>query len=240
MMSKTLLPAVLDEGASAKVRRLLPTATQAPIDPFVFFDHFYAAAGAGFPDHPHRGFEAITFLLAGELRHADNMGHEAVLHAGEVQAFTAGSGIVHSELAGAAQAVEGLQLWVNLAKADKSMPAAYQPPAQPRRVMGAGYEMQLIVGGEDAPIRLHTPCWIAWLDLAAGEQFKAEVPAIWRGFAYLLRGDLHTQDGADAVGGEGLALEAGEALSTRDGAQCLIALGQPHGEPILMRGPYVD
>jgi len=238
-MSTTLIPEELNEGASARVRRLMPTAHQGALDPFVFFDHFHAAPGAGFPNHPHRGFEAITFLLSGELRHADNMGNNAVLHAGEVQAFTAGSGMIHSELAGADEAVEGLQLWINLAQALKGTAPGYQAPSKPRRIMAAGYEMQLIVGA-DAPIQLHTPCWIAWLDIAPGERFKPDVPAHWRGFAYVVQGELHSADYAHAIGGEGLSLAGAEAVSSPSGARVLIALGEPHGEPIFMRGPYVD
>ncbi len=238
-MSTTLYPEELHEGASAQVRRLMPTQHQRSIDPFVFFDHFHAMPGAGFPNHPHRGFEAITFLMSGELRHADNMGNDAVLRAGEVQAFTAGSGMMHSELAGANDAVEGLQLWINLAQAHKSLPPAYQPPVRPRTIVAAGYEIQLMVGA-DAPIRLHTPCWIAWLDLAAEESFTPDVPEDWRGFAYVVHGELQSADFARAIAGEGMSLSGGQALSSSSGARVLIALGQPHGEPIVMRGPYVD
>ncbi|OYY73533.1 MAG: hypothetical protein B7Y40_08780 [Gammaproteobacteria bacterium 28-57-27] len=238
-MSSTLVPVELKEGASAQVRRLMPTAHQGAIDPFVFFDHFQAAPGAGFPDHPHRGFEALTFLLSGELRHRDNMGNDAVLRAGEVQAFSAGSGMVHSELAGAAHAVEGLQLWINLAQAHKSMAPGYQLPVVPRRIVAAGYEMQLMVGA-GAPIKLQTPCWVAWLDLAPGESFTPDTPTDWRGFAYVVHGALHSADFAHAIAGEGLSLSGGEAVSTPCGARVLIALGRPHGEPIIMRGPYVD
>ena len=238
-MSITLHPEALHEGASAQVRRLMPTQHQAPLDPFVFFDHFQAAAGAGFPDHPHRGFEAITYLMQGELRHADNLGNTAMLHAGEVQAFTAGRGLIHSELAGANEAVEGLQLWINLAQKDKTLAPSYQPPALPRKIMAAGYEMQLIVG-HDAPIALHTPCWIALIDLAAGEHFVADVPADWSGFAYVLQGEIRATDGGRALAGEGLRVDANEALNAPNGAGFLLALGQAHGEPIIMRGPYVD
>ena len=238
-MSTTLVPEELNEGASARVRRLMPTAHQGALDPFVFFDHFHAAPGAGFPDHPHRGFEAITFLLTGELRHADNMGNNALLHAGEVQAFTAGSGMIHSELAGAAEAVEGLQLWINLPKALKGMAPGYQAPIKPLKRMAAGYEMQMIVGA-DAPITLQTPCWIAWLDIAPGEHFTPDVPAHWHGFAYVVQGELQSDDFARAMAGEGLSLVGAQTLSSATGARALIALGQAHGEPIVMRGPYVD
>lgn len=238
-MSKILRSDQLSEGASARVQRLLPTAHNGALDPFVFFDHFFAAPGAGFPDHPHRGFEAVTFLMSGELRHADNMGNNAVLHAGEVQAFTAGSGMIHSELAGADEAVEGLQLWINLARAHKGMEPGYQSPRMPRKIMAAGYEMQLIVGA-DAPIQLQTPCFIAVLEIAPGESFTPDVPTDWQGFAYILRGELHASDGVAAMVGEGLSLASGVTLMSPHGAHALVALGQPHGEPIVMRGSYVD
>lgn len=237
-MSKILRSDRLSEGASARVQRLLPTAHQGALDPFVFFDHFYAAPGAGFPDHPHRGFEAITLLLSGELRHVDNLGNDATLKAGEVQAFTAGRGMIHSELAGQ-EAVEGLQLWINLAHAQKGMEPGYQSPRMPRKVMAAGYEMQLIVGA-DAPIQLQTPCFIAVLELAPGESFTPDVPMNWQGFAYVLRGELHTSDGAAAMVGEGLSLAAGDTMMSPHGARAFVALGRPHGEPIVMRGSYVD
>ncbi|MEW5838509.1 MAG: pirin family protein [Pseudomonadota bacterium] len=238
-MSNTLYPEELQEGASAQVRRLMPTSRQGVIDPFVFFDHFRAAPEAGFSTHPHRGFEAITYLMSGELSHSDNMGNDAVLRAGEVQAFTAGSGMLHSELAGANAAVEGLQLWVNLAQAQKGIAPTYQPPLKPRKIVAAGYELQLIAGN-GAPITLQTPCWIAWLDLAAGESFTPEVSADWRGFAYVLHGEMLSDDHARAIAGEGLDLVGGQTLHSPTSARALIALGQPHGEPIIMRGPYVD
>ena len=181
-MSNPLRPDQLEEGANARVRRLLPTSRQGPIDPFVFFDHFHAGAGAGFPDHPHRGFEAITLLLEGELRHTDNLGNDATLRAGEVQAFTAGRGMVHAELVGADQAADGLQLWINLPRALKGIEPGYQPPVRPRKVVAAGYEMQLITH-PDGPIRLHTPAFIALVELAPGERFTPTAPAHWRGFA---------------------------------------------------------
>ena len=238
-MSTTLYPEELNEGASARVRRLMPTKRQGALDPFIFFDHFHAVPGAGFPNHPHRGFEAITILLSGELRHTDNLGNDAVLRTGEVQAFTAGSGIVHSELAGEDEAVDGLQLWINLAQALKGIAPGYQPPVKPHKTVAAGYEMQLIVG-EGAPIKLQTPCWIALLDLAPGEHFRPDVPTHWRGFACVVQGELQSADFARAIAGEGLSLEGGQSVSTPAGARTLIALGQPHGEPIVMRGPYVD
>lgn len=238
-MSHVIHPEELNEGASARVRRLMPTPRQGPLDPFVFFDHFHAASGAGFPDHPHRGFEAITLLLEGELRHTDNMGHDATLKAGEVQAFTAGRGLVHAEMVGADRAADGLQLWINLPRALKGIEPGYQPPVAPRKVVAAGYELQLVTG-HDGPIALKTPTFIALLDLAPGESFTPDVPAAWTGFAYVLRGGLQTVASGQAGTGEGLKLHGPTALSSSEGARALIALGQPHGEPILMRGPYVD
>ncbi|MEW6423095.1 MAG: pirin family protein, partial [Deinococcota bacterium] len=192
-----------------------------------------------FPDHPHRGFEAITLLLEGELRHTDNMGHDATLRAGEVQAFTAGHGLIHAEMVGQAQAADGLQLWINLPRALKGIEPAYQPPVAPRRIMSDGYEMQLVTG-PGGPIQLQTPTFIALLDLAPGFHFTPDVPPHWHGFAYLLRGSLQTPGSGRAATGEGLKLEGPTTLNSTEGARAFIALGQPHGEPIMMRGPYVD
>lgn len=105
-------------------------------------------------------------------------------------------------------------------------------------MVAAGFELLLITHPE-GPIRLHTPALIALLELAPGETCTPRAPEHWRGFAYVLRGRLRCHAG-EAGAGEGLRLEGGNPLLSEEGAFALIALGQPHGEPILMRGPYVD
>ena len=123
-MSIRLQPAAtVPEGDGVLVKRLMPVHGLLNLDPFVLWDHFDIAAG-GFPDHPHRGFEAITYLFEGGMKHADNLGNRGTVHAGGAQRFTAGSGIVHSEFPDGHAA--GIQLWINLPRRLKGIDADYQ------------------------------------------------------------------------------------------------------------------
>src|SRR5690606_33471961 len=97
------------------------------LDPFVLFDEFEIQPGTGFPDHPHRGFEVITYVLEGAMHHRDNKGNDSVVSAGGVQHFSAGSGIVHSEMPEGNTTTRGIQLWVNLPRSDKAMAPMYEP-----------------------------------------------------------------------------------------------------------------
>ena len=114
------------EGAGARVKRLMPVAGLRNHDPIVLWDHFQLEAGMGFPEHPHRGFEGITYLFEGEMHHQDNLGNSEKILAGGVQRFTAGGGIVHSEMPSQTGATDGIQLWINLAKKDKQLAPGYQ------------------------------------------------------------------------------------------------------------------
>ena len=115
------------EGDGARVNRLFPIRRQLMnYDPFVLWDHFELAPGAGFPEHPHRGFEAITYLFSGGIEHKDNLGHQSTVYAGGAQRFTAGSGITHSEMPAGESLSKGIQLWINLPRHLKQIDPAYQ------------------------------------------------------------------------------------------------------------------
>ena len=114
------------EGEGALVYRLMPVAGLRNLDPFVLFDHFVLQAGMGFPTHPHRGFEGITYLLSGSMQHKDNLGNDQTIQAGGAQRFTAGSGIFHSEMPSETEITEGIQLWVNLPQKLKTLDPDYQ------------------------------------------------------------------------------------------------------------------
>ncbi len=228
------------EGAGVEVRRLFPVSRRRNHDPFVLWDHFSIGAGTGFPEHPHRGFEAITYLFAGGMEHADNLGNRSVVQAGGAQCFTAGRGIRHSEMpVGGAR---GIQLWINLPQRLKSLPPGYQQvdaAALPERSLADG-RLRIIVG-EGSPLRLHTP--LEYLDLAleAGGRHRHLPPPGLRGLVYLVEGE--------AVAG-GHPLAAGQALflpgatpvdiEARRPSRLMLAFGRPHGEPIHQHGPYVD
>ena len=115
------------EGSGAKVKRLFPIrADLMNYDPFVLWDHFELAPGAGFPEHPHRGFEAITYLFNGSIEHKDNLSNQSTVYAGGAQRFTAGKGIVHSEMLAKNTTSTGIQLWINLPRKLKQIEPAYQ------------------------------------------------------------------------------------------------------------------
>lgn len=114
------------EGDGVDVKRLFPVPGRMNFDPFVLWDHFDILPGKGFPDHPHRGFEAITYMFSGGMNHQDNLGNASFVESGGAQRFTAGSGIVHSEMPAETGRSNGIQLWINLPKRLKTLPASYQ------------------------------------------------------------------------------------------------------------------
>jgi redox-sensitive bicupin YhaK (pirin superfamily) len=115
-----------EEGEGAFVRRLFPTQDFNYLDPFVLFDEFFVIPPAGFPDHPHRGFEVITYMRGGAFLHRDSMGNEQIIKAGGVQRITTGRGIVHAEMPGTKGVNHGLQIWINLPRRLKGLEPSYQ------------------------------------------------------------------------------------------------------------------
>lgn len=230
------------EGAGAVVRRLFPVAGLRNLDPFVLWDHFSVQPGSGFPDHPHRGFEGITYLLAGSMQHADNLGNRTTVTTGGAQRFTAGRGIVHSEMPGDSGETRGIQLWVRLPYRLQDTPPDYQQVDAadfPVRHFDGGWQKTLV--GEGSPLRLFSPVHYSDLGLNAEVRHAQVLPAGSNGLVYLL-------EGVARVAGE--TLQAGQAALLRQCAEVtleavtdcrlLLCFGQPHGEPIVQHGPFVD
>jgi redox-sensitive bicupin YhaK (pirin superfamily) len=236
-----LRPQSVSEGAGARIRRLFPSPQRENIDPFVLFDEFEIAAGTGFPDHPHRGFEVITYVLAGAMHHRDDHGNDSVVSAGGVQHFSAGRGIVHSEMPEGDTTTRGIQLWVNLPRSDKGTEPAYQPIAatQIPETKFDGYRVRT-VAGPGSPLSAHTPLVYLDIELAPGSEHTAQVPAGFTGVLYVLEGEVQSNDTA-AQEGEAMAIGEGNVhVSTGPGARYLVIAGRPIGEPIHQHGPYVD
>jgi len=234
------------EGAGAVVRRALPSAQLPSLDPFVLLDEFFVQPPAAFPEHPHRGFEIVTYVLDGSFRHRDTLGNDSTLPAGGIQRITTGRGIQHAEMPQAEGMNRGLQLWINLPRALKGIEPEYQavPPAAIPATAGDGYRVRQVVGGS-SPVRLHTP--VLYLDVALepGKTWSEQVPSTYAGFLYVLEGS--GRFGADAKeGGAGQLLVLGpgdEARATASGREPLrfaLVAGQPLGEPIRIRGSFVD
>jgi hypothetical protein len=248
-----------DDIGDLVTRRPLPGPGIEQVDPFLFLNHHgpqvYPPGNAGLPfgPHPHRGFETVTFVLAGELAHRDTAGHESVITAGGVQWMTAGRGLVHSELSPEqfrrrGGPLEILQLWVNLPARLKMVPPAYvglqreSIPALPTADRRG--RVNVIAGrwgGTDGPIRSLTGVFMSTAELAAGGRVEFDGLGSRNVFLYVVRGtieiggervDAHTLVELDR-GGD--AVEVGAA----DDAVLLFGHAEPLGEPVVAHGPFV-
>jgi len=230
------------EGDGITVKRLMPVQGMPHFDPFVLWDHF-DISGGGFPLHPHRGFEATTWIFSGGMRHKDNLGNEGTVHAGGAQRFTAGGGITHSEMPDGEAA--GIQLWINLPQRLKRMDAAYQQveaDALPCE-QAEGVVLTHIVG-KRGPIRLHTDVEFLQIDLAPGSTLQRDVPIGWRGMVYIVLGQV-VVNGEPLHAGQAAFVEAEEALhlkmtENQGETRLMWCFGCPHNEPIHQHGPFVD
>jgi redox-sensitive bicupin YhaK (pirin superfamily) len=236
------------EGRDARVRRSIGRPDLTNIDPFILLDEFEGAGkdGAGFPDHPHRGFETVTYLLEGEFTHEDSTGRRGVLRPGGVQWMTAGRGVLHSEMPGW-ERTHGLQLWVNLPREQKMVPPAYQELTKeqvPEESRG-GVTVRVIAGralGVTSPVMTRTPTMYLDFSLEPGSCHKQEVPEGWTTLAYTLAGASRLGGREVAphhtviFGREGGAVEVGAGPG---GARLVLIAGRPIGEPVVQRGPFV-
>jgi hypothetical protein len=205
----------------------------------------------GFPDHPHRGFETVTYMIAGRMRHRDSAGNQGLLANGGVQWMTAGRGVIHSEMPEQEDGrLEGFQLWLNLAAKDKMRAPWYrdlQDAQIPRFTSDAGVTVRVIAGtshGVAGAVQreLTEPLYLD-LELEAGSRFAQALPAAYNAFVYVYRGEL--QIGGTPVPVERMAILANSAdadgvvLEARSASRALLIAGKPLGEPIAQYGPFV-
>jgi hypothetical protein len=233
------------------------------VDPFLLLDHLGPVTwgpgeGIGAPDHPHRGFETVTYLLSGEMQHKDSAGHSGSLRPGDVQWMTAGAGVVHSELPSDAfmkngGTLHGFQVWVNLPARDKMIPPRYQDIAAsriPEATSDDGkIKVRVIAGeslGQSAVIETRTPILYLHLTLQPGAQIVQPVPAGYNALAYIIRGELHAGDerrlvreGQMARFGGGDAVRLAVDDKTTEPADLLLLGGVPLNEPVERYGPFV-
>lgn len=229
------------EGDGVDVKRLFPIPGRMNFDPFVLWDHFDIAPGRGFPEHPHRGFEAITYMFSGGMQHKDNLGNESFVQAGGAQRFTAGAGIVHSEMPAETGRSNGIQLWINLTGKLKKIEPSYQQvndgefPLQQQD----GLSIKTLVG-EGSPLHLNTEVVYQAIDLESTAHSIA-VPQGMRGIIYVTRGTL--QVNSQAVSADQAVFFEDEtelSLNCSAEASIMLCMGKPHGEPIRQYGPFVD
>lgn len=230
------------EGAGVTVFRHMPLAGFRNYDPFVLWDDFNITPGNGFPDHPHRGFEAITYLFSGSIKHADNLGNSSTVHAGGAQRFTAGRGLVHSEMPNESGITRGIQLWINLPRRLKQIDPGYQQVNHDEFPITEieGGTIKTIVG-DSSPLQLLTPVRYAHLHLDGGASYSEAIAANMRGLIYVVEGTVEI-GGQNYGKGDAAFIDNETAITLTAGAQSqvMLCLGSPHGEPIIQYGPFVD
>jgi redox-sensitive bicupin YhaK (pirin superfamily) len=237
-------PAIeMSEGDGVDVNRLFPvTRERMNFDPFVLWDNFNIGPDRGFPTHPHRGFEAITYMFTGSIEHKDNLGNHSIVTSGGAQRFTAGRGMEHSEMPDSQEMSNGIQLWINLAKNKKTIEPGYQQVDEGDipLVKIDGGSIRVIVGDE-SPVKLETPIRYLRVNLEQGAKLNEKVPEDFRGFIYLLSGQLKvnvdTVNKREAFFFENIGKLDIEALEE---SHFMLCMGKPHGEPIKQYGPFVD
>jgi len=243
------------DGAGVRMTRVIATPQLDHFDPFLLLDEFRSDDPddyiAGFPDHPHRGFETVTYMLAGLMKHGDNQGNTGVLRPGSVQWMTAGRGIVHSEMPQQEDGLMwGFQLWVNLPAKDKMCPPRYQeipPEGVPEVRLSEQVRARVIAGeldGISGPIEeVATEPFYYDLQLAAGGSVELPTPEGHNAFLYVYGGEIDTgrQFETNVGRGEIALLGYGTAIRARASgdARFLAIGGRPLGEPVARYGPFV-
>ena len=240
------------DGAGVKLRRVIGQPGLPELDPFLMLDEFGTDAPAdyiaGFPEHPHRGFETVTYMLDGRMRHRDNHGHEGVLVPGSVQWMTAGRGIVHSEMPEQQEGrMRGFQLWLNLPARDKMTEPKYQefgPERIPVATPAPGVSVKVIageVGAVKGPIAQPAtdPTYLD-VGLTAGSAYTHALPAQHAAFLYVFEGAV--QIGSNAIkAGEMVVLGEGSEVhsSAIADSRAILVAGRPLNESVARYGPFV-
>jgi redox-sensitive bicupin YhaK (pirin superfamily) len=257
------------EGGGVIVARGLPHGGIAheDVDPFLLLDEARIdPKGPGFPEHPHRGFEIITYILEGWGSHKDNLGNQGRIEAGGVMKLTAGSGIWHGEQAGAEDAstthsavhgrpadgsrpspsAHGIQFWVNLPKAEKKRDPEFQllQSSEVPEVKADGSLTRVIVG-KGSPLKIFTPMNYLDVTVDPGKSWQWDLSPDWQGYAYVLEGAGKFGSGATAAGDADLALLGpGSALEvlndSKEPLRFMLAAGKPIRERVIWNGPFVD
>ncbi len=243
------------DGAGVKLTRVLTQNLQHRLDPFLMLDAFGSDRPddyiAGFPDHPHRGFETVTYMIAGRMLHRDSAGHEGLLQNGGVQWMTAGKGVIHSEIPQQQEGVmEGFQLWLNLHSSEKMNDPWYRDfkDAQlPKLVTEQGVAATVIAGEshgvKGAVTREITQPLYLDLHMPGGARFEQVLAPTHNAFVYVYRGEV-TVSGM-AVPAQRMAILANDAqadgvvIEAGSDARVLLIAGQPLKEPIVQYGPFV-
>ncbi|KAF5674612.1 pirin [Fusarium denticulatum] len=250
------------EGAGARVRRSIGSRQQRNFSPFLMLDYMKGGNGAGFPDHPHRGQETVTYILKGAIEHEDFAGNRGILNAGDLQFMTAGRGIMHSE-----QPVEGsdggdsmgLQLWVDLPKHLKMCEPRYRDLRAkdiPSVHLDDGKVLVKVISGKVADVDSvkdlsYTPVWYLDVEIQPGGTLVQPLPKDWNAFSYVFEGsaDFASPNGAlrrvdkhgtvlYKPGGDAVSIQVAESQGSS--ARLLLIAGQILDQPVVQHGPFVS
>jgi len=254
-VSKIVLSVEQSEGRGARVRRSIGRPELKNFDPFLLLDEFKSSTKtlSGFPDHPHRGFETVTYMLPsskGSFQHEDFCGHKGTISPGGLQWMTAGKGIVHSEMPLGSGDSHGLQLWVNLYSKDKMCDPAYQElqAEEITTVRKDGITAIVIAGeafGVESKVTTRTPIHYLHFIMEANTVLQQKIPVDWTAFIYVLSGRVKVKDDGSqfieahntvalTVSGDGVSVIAGD-----QGSSFVLISGKPIGEPVVQHGPFV-
>jgi redox-sensitive bicupin YhaK (pirin superfamily) len=251
-LQRVITATAVSEGAGVTVHRSIGTPALRHLDPFLMLDNFRSDNPddyiAGFPDHPHRGFITLTYMLDGHMLHQDSMGNRGDLRSGGIQWMKAASGVIHSEMPQQTNGLmRGFQLWINLPAKEKMSDPEYQEFSADRipEVKEDGKTVRIIsgeYGGEHGPISdPHTHVLYLDVKLAAGGVFRGTVPTVLHAFIYVFEGGV-TLAGKEIREPTNAVLGAGDEVEVAagpNGARFILVAGQPLKEPIVQHGPFV-
>lgn len=245
------------DGAGVKLTRVIGQSLQRRLDPFLMLDAFGSEVAddyiGGFPDHPHRGFETVTYMLAGRMRHRDSRGNEGLLQQGGAQWMCAARGLIHSEMPEQSEGrMEGFQLWLNLPAREKMSDPWYkdiQPAEIPEFVTDGGVRVRVIAGSSHgvagAIARPDTAPIFLDIHLPAGSRFEQALPAGHNAFLCVYRGELAAGPDLERIAERRTAILAndegadGIVLASCGEARAILVAGAPLAEPIVQMGPFV-
>jgi len=194
-IQKIFSPREMSEGVGAKVRRIIGTSELPRMDPFLILDHFSVKLPGGFPDHPHRGFQTVTYMLEGQIHHQDFKDNKGSLGPGDLQWMTAGKGILHAEMPGSFEEESvGFQLWINLSSKDKFCDPEYQEISRDKVPIAKSENVVVkVIAGESlgmkGPIYARTPALYLDVEMGHNATFEQIIPKGWNSFSYVFKGE---------------------------------------------------
>ena len=231
----------IEEGDGVSVRRLIPKKGIKHYDPYVLFDDFTIHPPSGFPDHFHSGFEAITYVVQGKLQYKDSQGNQVVLSAGDIQCFTTGSGVVHSEMPQGTEQVRGFQIWINLPSEFKRISPGYEVvKAADLRATKISDQVSIkTIVSAGTSVRTKAQVLIQEIQIKSGSRYKLVLPIGYKGFVYVSSGTA-TIEQVLLTNGKAVFFtsEDLDVLANQDVTLMLVS-GLPLGEPIRRKGSIV-